>query len=37
MKIIIEVDEELTKESIKGYSDCLNCEDELIKSVKFEK
>lgn len=37
MKIIIEVDDVLSKETIKQYANCLNCEDEYIKSVKFEK
>ena len=37
MKIIIEVDDILTKENIKLYADCLNCEDEYILSVRFEK
>lgn len=37
MKIIIEVDDVLSKENIKLYSDCLNCEDEFILAVRFEK
>ena len=37
MKIIIEVDDVLSHENIKLYADCLNCADEYILSVRFEK
>lgn len=37
MKIIIKVDEKFSKKGAIQYLDCINIDDELIKSIKVEK
>lgn len=37
MKIIIDLDEAYSKEAIITYMNAINIDDELVKSIKFEK
>ena len=37
MKIVIEVDEELSTASIIDYIECIKIDDKLIKSIEFNK
>ena len=37
MRIIIDLDESYSKEGIINYLNAINIDDELIKSIKFEK
>lgn len=37
MRIIIDIADDFLREEIKSYIDCINIDEEFIKSITFEK